>query len=216
MNFLVTAGPTHEPIDPVRFIGNRSSGKMGYAIAEAALARRHTVTLISGPVWLAPPEGARLVRVTTAEEMLRAVHSHLAGIDALVMAAAVADYTPASVAREKIKKSGAAFALELVPTRDILKSLPSPPRKFLVIGFAAETRDVARYARKKLAEKKCDAVIANDVSRMDTGFESDWNEIEMFFSDHTSHRFPPAPKRGLGVALIKKIEGMQENLLTKK
>ncbi|HZE13690.1 MAG TPA: phosphopantothenoylcysteine decarboxylase, partial [Chthoniobacterales bacterium] len=137
MRFVVTAGPTREAIDPVRFISNRSSGKMGYAIAEAAISQKHQVTLISGPSAIRSPRGAKVISITTADELYSAVHRSLRGCDALVMCAAVSDYKPASVSGRKIKKRKAAFALKLIPTRDILASLPKR-RRYLVIGFAAE------------------------------------------------------------------------------
>ena len=141
MKFVVTAGPTREPIDPIRFLSNRSSGKMGYAIASAAIEEGHEVILISGPVALSPPVAARVIQVTTSDEMYEAVHGALAKTDVLVMCAAVADYKPAATAKEKIKKGDEALSLELVPTRDILKSLPKT-RDYFVVGFAAETDDV--------------------------------------------------------------------------
>ena len=139
MRFLITAGPTREPIDPVRYLSNRSSGKMGYAIAEAALDDGHKVTLIAGPVHIDPPPGAELISATTSDEMFNAVNQHLDGCDVCVMCAAVADYKPANVATQKIKKQNAARSLELVPTRDILAFLGQQDRKYLLVGFAAET-----------------------------------------------------------------------------
>ncbi len=149
MKFVITAGPTREPIDPVRFLSNRSSGKMGYAIAAAAIEANHEVLLISGPVNLAAPAGARLVSVITSDEMCAAVQEAVLDCDVLVMCAAVSDYKPARVAEQKIKKRDERFSLELIPACDILKSLP-PSRNFFVVGFAAETNDVEEHARAKL------------------------------------------------------------------
>jgi phosphopantothenoylcysteine decarboxylase/phosphopantothenate--cysteine ligase len=167
VRFLVTAGPTREPIDPVRYISNRSSGKMGYAIAEAALEAGHDVILISGPVHVDPPRSARLISVSTSDEMFEAVHRRAPECDVLVMCAAVADYKPATVSRDKIKKRSANYSLELTPTRDILASLPKQDRQFLVVGFAAETNNIEEHAQKKLQEKNCDIIVANDVSGVD-------------------------------------------------
>ena len=165
MRFLITAGPTREPIDPVRYISNRSSGKMGYAIAEAALAAGHDVTLISGPVNFDPPPSAQLVSILTSDEMYGAVHRHARECDVLVMCAAVADYKPGEFPETKIKKRNEQFALDLIPTRDILASLPDKDRKFLLVGFAAETNDIDENAKQKLRAKNCDIIVANDVSR---------------------------------------------------
>lgn len=194
MKFLITAGPTREPIDPVRYISNRSSGKMGYAIAQAALESGHDVVLISGPVNLAPPGRAALISIMTAEEMFDAVHQHAADCDILVMCAAVADYKPAKVAPQKMKKRDAELALKLIPTRDVLTSLPQD-RQYLVVGFAAETNDLEKNARQKLRDKNCDLVVANDVSGTASGIESDENEVTIFFRDSESKKISRAPKK---------------------
>src|SRR5207249_2479263 len=153
---VITAGPTREPIDPVRYISNRSSGKMGYAIAEAALESGHDVILISGPVSLQPPRAAKLVSVSTSDEMFDAVHRDASKCDICVLCAAVADYKPASVSPTKIKKRSENVSLELIPTRDILDSLGHwHDRRFLVVGFAAETDDLEKNAVRKLREKNC-------------------------------------------------------------
>jgi phosphopantothenoylcysteine decarboxylase/phosphopantothenate--cysteine ligase len=215
VRFVVTAGPTREAIDPVRFISNRSSGKMGYAIAEAALAKKHQVTLISGPVTVPPPRGAEIISITTADELYGAVHRSLRDCDVLVMCAAVSDYKPASVAARKIKKRKSAFALRLVRTRDILASLPKR-RSYLVIGFAAETHALKMNARKKLRAKNCDAIVANDVSGTETGMESDENEVTIFFPDGEIKRISRAPKKIIGRELVKIFSKMLEKSLTKK
>ena len=153
MKFLVTAGPTREPLDPVRYLSNRSSGKMGYAIAQAALDAGHEVVLVSGPVALEPPLGALVVRVTTSEEMFMAVHARVRDADVCVLCAAVADFRPAKVEERKIKKgTRSSLTLELVPTRDILRSLRDLPRtaddpRPIVVGFAAETDNVIAHAQ---------------------------------------------------------------------
>ena len=216
MRFIVTAGPTREPIDPVRYLSNRSSGKMGYAIAEAALAEGHSVILISGPVSLIPPSGANLVQVTTSDEMDDAVHAHLAACDVLVMCAAVADYKPATFSTRKIKKQKNALTLELIPTRDILASLTRPSPEFLVVGFAAETEDLEANAQKKLRDKKCDIVVANDVSGNESGMESDENEVTIFFRNGEKEKISRAPKKISARALVKILSNACEKRLTKK
>lgn len=171
---LITAGGTHEPIDPVRFIGNRSSGKMGAALARAALRRGARVTLVLGPATAEPPAGARTVRVETAAEMLVASLDAFADATVAICAAAVADYAPAHPADHKLKKSHEHLdRIELRETADILAALSARKQGRTVIGFAAETSDVVAYAASKLARKGCDAVVANDVSRPDSGFGSD-------------------------------------------
>lgn len=170
---LVTAGPTQEPIDPVRFLSNRSSGKMGYAVAEAAARRGARVVLVSGPTALRPPDGVEVVAVRTAEEMRAAVLDRLESATIVVKAAAVSDYRPAKAAGQKIKKSAATSALELEPTPDILAEVGHRKGSRIVIGFAAETQDVAASARRKLVEKNLDLVVANDVS--EGVFDSDFN-----------------------------------------
>jgi phosphopantothenoylcysteine decarboxylase/phosphopantothenate--cysteine ligase len=216
VRFLITAGPTREPIDPVRYLSNRSSGKMGYAIAEAAIEAGHEVILISGPVDLNPPRDAELVSVSTGDEMFDAVHEHLKGRDVLVMCAAVADYKPKQVSKTKIKKRDANLSLELIPTRDILASLPKQDRQYLVVGFAAETENVEANARKKLQEKNCDIVVANDISRADSGMESDENEVAILFRDGEIKNISRAPKKIVARELIKIIENVCEKRLTKK
>ena len=180
---LITAGPTQEAIDPVRFLSNRSSGKMGFAVAEAAIARGADVTLISGPVAIAAPEGARTISVLTAAEMYEAVKDNLAGATIVVMAAAVADYRLANAHKQKIKKNGSALVLELEPTVDILAAVARKKADCLMIGFAAETENVIANARKKLAEKGADLIVANDVSASDSGFDVDTNRISIVSSD---------------------------------
>ena len=212
MRFLITAGPTREPLDPVRYITNRSSGKMGYAIAEAAIEAGHEVVLISGPVTLDPPDAAKVISVSTADEMYDAVHQRIGDCDVLVMSAAVADYKPATVSKEKIKKAEARRSLELVPTSDILASLPRD-RKFLVVGFAAETENVEANAIKKLRAKNCNLIVANDAR---VAMESDENEVTVLFRDGEKKKFSRAPKKIIARELIKIFENVCENCLTKK
>jgi phosphopantothenoylcysteine synthetase/decarboxylase len=201
VRFLVTAGPTREPIDPVRYISNRSSGKMGYAIAEEALEAGHEVILISGPVNLGPPRRAKLVSVSTSDEMFDAVHRHADKCDVCVLCAAVADYKPPKVSPVKIKKRAGNFSLELIPTRDILDSLGRRQnRQFLLVGFAAETNDVEQNAAQKLHAKNCDIMVANDVR---LGMESDENELLILCRDGEMRTFSRAPKEILARELVK-------------
>jgi phosphopantothenoylcysteine decarboxylase/phosphopantothenate--cysteine ligase len=172
---LITAGPSHEPIDPVRYLSNRSSGKMGYALARAGLRRGAEVTLVSGPTSLAAPAKARLVRVNTAAEMREAVLSEFARCTAVVMAAAVADYSPEKAAARKLKKNDQPVHLDLKANPDILKELGARKNGQILIGFAAETEDLLANAKKKLREKNLDLIVANDVTAEGSGFEGDTN-----------------------------------------
>ena len=179
LNVLVTAGPTREYIDPVRFISNRSSGKMGYALASAALRRGADVTLISGPVGIDPPPGAKVVRVERSEEMLDAVERHIEGADILVMAAAVADFIPDEFSAVKVQKQDS-LVLRLRPAPDIVKAVSgSRKRPRLVVGFSAETGPEITKARRKLDEKGMDFVVFNDVTAEGAGFDSDTNKISI-------------------------------------
>ena len=214
MTFLITAGPTREPIDPVRYISNRSSGKMGYAIAEAALDAGHDVILISGPVNLEPPRNARFISVSTSDEMFEAVHRHADESDVCVLCAAVADYKPAQVSPVKIKKRAAQVSLELIPTHDILQSLGRQrARKFLLVGFAAETDHLEANATKKLREKNCDIIVANDAR---IAMESDENELLILFRDGETKEISRAPKKILARELVKIVSNSQQKSLTKK
>ena len=180
LKYLITAGPTREPIDPVRYLSNRSSGKMGFAIASAAAAAGHEVLLIAGPVLLETPAGVERIDIETADQLYRAVESRIAGADIAIMAAAVADYRPASAAEQKIKKDARAeeLTLELVKTRDVLGSAREPMGfTGTLVGFAAETEDLEANAATKLHRKGCDLIIANDVSEPGIGFDSDDNEV---------------------------------------
>jgi phosphopantothenoylcysteine decarboxylase/phosphopantothenate--cysteine ligase len=217
VRFLITAGPTREPIDPVRYISNRSSGKMGYAIAAAAVAEGHHVTLISGPVNLEAPRDAQLISVLTSDEMFEAVHRHADQFDICVLCAAVADYKPANVWSTKIKKHDEKFSLELIPTRDILDSLgQQQDRQFLLVGFAAETDHVEENAAKKLREKDCDIIIANDVSSANSGLESDMNEVTILFRNSEKKKISRARKKNIASELVKIFSKFATKRLTKK
>ena len=178
---LITAGPTQEPIDPVRFITNRSSGKMGYALAEAAIESGAQVTLISGPVNIEPPSNCNLVAIKTAKEMYESVMHHIKGADVYIGTAAVSDYSPAHINESKIKKDGsnAAMVLELKENQDILKSVSELEERPYVVGFAAETDNLIENAKKKLNNKNLDLIVANDVSDKEIGFDSDENEVTL-------------------------------------
>ncbi|HYK24014.1 MAG TPA: bifunctional phosphopantothenoylcysteine decarboxylase/phosphopantothenate--cysteine ligase CoaBC [Candidatus Acidoferrum sp.] len=217
MRFLITAGPTREPIDPVRYISNRSSGKMGYAIAEAALTEGHDVTLISGPASVEPPRNANLIPVSTSDEMFEAVRRHADKCDICVLCAAVADYKPADVSSIKIKKSDAKFRLELIPTRDILDSLGhKQDRQFVLVGFAAETDHVEENAAKKLRAKNCDIVVANDVSDADSGMESDVNEVIILFRNGEKTKISRAQKKNIARELVKIFLNFTTKMFDKK
>ena len=186
MKILLTAGPTREPLDPVRYLTNRSSGKMGYALATAAVQAGHEVMLISGPTDLDVPPGVDFLLVERAEEMHRAVADRINRADLAIFTAAVADYRPADVSPQKIKKTGDVLTLELVKTPDILGSAR---REFgfqgILVGFAAETERLEEHARQKLERKGCDLIVANDVSRQDIGFDSNHNEVLLVYPDRS-------------------------------
>ena len=207
MNVLVTAGPTREAIDPVRFVSNRSSGKMGYALAAAARARGHAVCLVSGPVALEPPRGVEVVRVTTAADMLAAVRKRVRACDLLVMAAAVADWRPKNPARRKLKKSAGPPRIVWEPTPDVLQTLaPLKKKSQTFCGFAAETHALAREARRKLRAKNLDAIAANDVSKKDRGFEAERNALTIFFADGRVARVALATKAKCATTLLRALE----------
>jgi phosphopantothenoylcysteine decarboxylase/phosphopantothenate--cysteine ligase len=202
---LITAGPTQEPLDPVRFISNRSSGKMGYALAEAAAERGAQVILISGPVHLPAPQGVTLIRVHTAVEMRNAVIEHLAEASIIVKSAAVADYHLSRVPQHKVKKTAMRMSLELDPTPDILAELGQKKGDRLLIGFAAETENLTEGARAKLASKNCDMVVANLVGHDGTGFESDENEAVLVLRTGETIPLPRAPKREMADRIFDQV-----------
>lgn len=193
---IVTAGGTIEPIDPVRYIANRSTGRMGYAIAEALAVRGAETILISGPTSIMPPAGVKLIKVATAIEMKTAVDKYYDAADAVVMSAAVADYRPETIADNKIKKSDDALFLKLVRNPDILLGLGERKNKQLLIGFAAETTRVDEYAQKKLIKKNLDYIVANDVSQSDAGFGVETNRVKIFSKTEVKE-YPLMAKREL-------------------
>lgn len=203
---LITAGPTREHLDPVRFLSNGSSGKMGYALAAAAAERGWQVDLVSGPVALPAPAGVNVTRVVSAADMLAACTPLFPACDVFIAVAAVADYRPKLVASQKVKKQSASLVLELEPTVDILKTLAATKRSGqVVVGFAAETEDVEAYARRKLIEKRLDWIAANDVSRPDSGMNADDNTVLLL--GRAGERLPlgPAPKTTVARLILDQI-----------
>ncbi len=203
LRVMITAGPTHEAIDPVRYIGNRSSGKMGYALAQAALYAGAQVTLVSGPVALDAPYGATLVRIETAAQMHHEVMSRLESCDVFIAAAAVADYQAAAQSEQKIKKGGAPLTLVLEPTPDILADVTGSGLPVFAVGFAAETEDLELHAQAKLEAKNLRMIAANRVGPK-LGFDADDNELHVFWRGGGKH-LPRAPKTVLAKSLIKLI-----------
>lgn len=212
MRILVTAGPTIEAIDPVRYITNRSSGKMGYALADAARLRGADVTLISGPTALKPPKNVRLNRVKTADEMKQAVFACHRENDVIIKAAAVLDYRPRETAAHKIKKEDGNQSLELVRTPDILEELGRAKEKshYLLVGFAAETEDLLANASQKLARKNLDMIVANDVSRDDAGFEADTNLVRIIYRDGEREDLPLMTKLEVADHILGRIKKLWE------
>jgi phosphopantothenoylcysteine decarboxylase/phosphopantothenate--cysteine ligase len=202
---LVSAGPTREDLDPVRYITNRSSGKMGYAVAEAAAKRGAKVILISGPVILETPAGVERVDVRTAEEMRRAVGERFSEASIAVLAAAVSDYRPAEVRAEKIKKSNTPLEISLEPTIDILAEVATHKGQKIVVGFAAETDQVAENARKKLVSKNADLMVANDVTAEGAGFDSDTNVVTLFSRDGRDLALPKMPKSEVAQRILDEV-----------
>lgn len=201
----ITAGPTQEPLDPVRYISNHSSGKMGYALAQAATDAGAAVTLISGPVNLAQPDHVTRISVTSAEEMLSASLANIDDCDIFIACAAVADYRPTAIAEHKIKKGNEEIMeLHLVKNPDIVATVASLEHKPFTVGFAAETRDVINYARGKLAKKGLDMIVANDVSQAGIGFNSDENAVTLVTANQQTS-IPQTSKRQLAVQLIEQI-----------
>ncbi|HLI82918.1 MAG TPA: bifunctional phosphopantothenoylcysteine decarboxylase/phosphopantothenate--cysteine ligase CoaBC [Bryobacteraceae bacterium] len=199
---LLTAGPTQEPLDPVRFISNRSSGRMGYALAEAAAARGARVILISGPTHLSPPRGVEVVPVRTAQQMHDQVFDRLGPATIVIKSAAVADFHLAKVSQQKIKKTAARISLELDPTPDILAELGRKKGDRLLVGFAAETENLEQEARRKLESKNCDMVVANLVGGSDIGFDAEQNEVLLVTRAREVLRLPKAAKREIAHRIL--------------
>ena len=203
---VVTAGGTREPIDPVRHIGNRSSGKMGYALAEAARDRGALVTLITAPASLDEPAGVEVIKVKTAAEMKKAVTRAVKKADALLMAAAVADYQPEIIAKSKIKKESAQnLTLKLVKTPDILSEVKGD---FIRVGFAAESENLVANAKKKLETKHLDLIVANDITRADSGFDADTNRVTIIDKKGKAEELPLMSKREVAERILDRVKGM--------
>ncbi|MGA7990240.1 MAG: phosphopantothenoylcysteine decarboxylase, partial [Thermoanaerobaculia bacterium] len=206
---LVTAGPTREPVDPVRFLSNRSSGKMGHALAREAARRGAEVVLVTGPVSLAPPPGVRVVRVERAADMRDAVVAEVPSVDALLMAAAPADFTVAEPARTKIKRAAGVPGLALVATPDILREAAAAARKTAVlVGFAAETHELLANAEKKLAARGVDLLVANDVARPGIGFDADENEVLLLAPDRKPERVDRASKTVVAGRILDRVAAL--------
>ena len=209
-SIVITAGPTYEDIDPVRFVGNRSSGRMGYAVAAEALRRGAAVTLVTGPTHLTPPHGAEVVKVRSAAEMHAAVMERVPGRDVVIMSAAVADYTPAEKSPQKVKKRDGPVSITLNRTKDILGDLGKLPsrkqqRLPVLVGFAAETRDAVSYAQEKLKQKSVDLVVANDVSRTDAGFDVDTNAVTLVTATG-AEELPLQAKSAVAAKILDRVE----------
>jgi len=202
---LITAGPTIEPIDPVRFISNPSSGKMGFAIARAAEHRGAQVVLISGPTRLPDPINVITIRIRTADEMARAVFEQMNNADVIIKSAAVSDYRPEKTEAHKIKKKKDRLVLQLQPTQDILKVLGEKKKHQILVGFAAETGDLEKNATQKLAEKNLDIIAGNLVGSVDSGFESDTNSVTLFFKDGSREVLPLMEKIEIAHILLDRI-----------
>lgn len=215
LKILVTAGPTVEPIDPVRYITNRSSGKMGYALARAARRRGASVTLVSGPTSLKPPYGVEFCGVKTAEDMKQAVFENRPKCNIIIKAAAVSDYRPRDSAAHKIKKDKDSLSLELVKNPDILAELGSARKgsDCLLVGFAAETKDLMANAKKKLMAKNLDIIVANDVSRGDSGFETDTNIVKIIYSNGKVEDLELMTKDKVADLVLDRISAMWEGNL---
>ena len=211
-SILITAGPTQEPIDPVRYISNRSSGKMGYALAGDAARRGAKVTLVSGPVDLPAPRGVEMVHVRTAKEMYDAVLSRLTDATMIIKSAAVADYYLSEVPRQKIKKTAMRLSLDLEPTPDILAAVGERKGDRLLIGFAAETQNLIEEARRKMISKKCDMVVANLVNQEGLGFESDQNEVEILTRAGQITHAGPANKREIAARILDQVATLRLSL----
>lgn len=214
MKLLVTAGPTREPIDPVRFISNRSSGKMGYAIASVAFHRGHSVVLVSGPVSVPPPPNVVLIKVVTAADMLAAVTRKIGWCDALIMSAAVSDWRPAEFSSKKIKKHKMPDFLPLAQNPDILMTVAPKKGKRIFVGFAAETGSLRAEALRKLRQKNLDLIVANDVSKPDAGFEADTNRVTLFSAGGKHETLSLMTKKKVAKHIVQWIEQEQSRRIS--
>lgn len=207
-SIIVTAGRTEEPLDPIRYLSNRSSGKMGYAIAQEAYERGAKVTLISGPSNLTPPSGLNFIPVRTAQEMLSAVRSTFKKADALIMASAVSDFSPTLISKEKIKKGGEEIVLELKPTVDILKEMGKQKKEKVLVGFSLETEDEIKNAKKKLVEKKLDLIVVNNPNVPGAGFEVDTNQVTLIDKRGKIEKLPLLSKKEVASKILDKVQSL--------
>ena len=212
LKLLVTAGPTIEAMDPVRYISNRSTGKMGYALARAAVMRGASVTLVSGPTSLPPPRGVKFLGVKSAEEMKEAVFDCLGDIDVIIKAAAVSDYRPREVSARKIKKGAASISIDLVKNPDILSELGKAKAgsEYILVGFAAETEDILTNAMEKLRNKNLDIIVVNDITREDSGFKSDTNLVKIIYKDGSREELPLMSKDEVAGQILDRIKRLRE------
>jgi phosphopantothenoylcysteine decarboxylase/phosphopantothenate--cysteine ligase len=204
-SIIVTAGRTEEPLDPVRYLSNRSSGKMGYAIAQEAYERGAKVTLISGPSNLPVPSGVNFVQVKTAKEMLDAVKSTFRRVDALIMSAAVSDFSPTLISKEKIKKGEEEIVLKLKPTVDILKEMSKQKKEKVLVGFSLETEDEIKNAKRKLAEKNLDVIVVNNPNVPGAGFEVDTNQVTLIDKRGKIEKLPLLSKKEVASKILDKV-----------
>lgn len=207
---LVTAGPTQEEIDPVRFFSNRSSGKMGYALAEMAAARGANVTLVSGPSSLPAPHGVKVMSVRTAEEMYKAVDTQFDDMDVVIKAAAVADYRPKEILENKMKKTAGDISIEMERTQDILKSLGEKKKQQILVGFAAESENIAENAKKKIKTKQLDLIAANSIKNEGAGFQSDTNELTLYYANGKEKAIPLTTKKQAASQILDAIVPLLE------
>ncbi|MEG0904984.1 MAG: bifunctional phosphopantothenoylcysteine decarboxylase/phosphopantothenate--cysteine ligase CoaBC [Cellulosilyticaceae bacterium] len=205
-HILLTAGPTIEAIDPMRYITNHSSGKMGYAIAKQAASRGAEVVLISGPTQLECPQGVKCIDVKSARDMYEAVHNHFEWADAVIKTAAVADYRPENESSHKIKKDGRSLTLNLTPNPDILKSLGEQKKHQILVGFAAETENVIAYAKEKIEKKHLDFIVANNIAQSGAGFKGDTNIATLIKSDGEMIAYPQMTKNELGDRILSEVK----------
>ncbi|OEH91210.1 bifunctional phosphopantothenoylcysteine decarboxylase/phosphopantothenate--cysteine ligase CoaBC [Bacillus solimangrovi] len=211
-NVLITAGPTREKIDPIRFFTNHSSGKMGYALAQAASKLGANVILVSGPTNLTPPSNVKTINVNTAQEMYDAVMEHANASEVIIGAAAVADYRPRQVYDEKMKKKDGSMIIEFERTQDILKTLGQQKMNQILVGFAAETERLEEYALKKLQSKNADLIVANNVSEKDAGFATDTNRISIFNRNGINKVLPLLTKEQASIEILKEVEQLLEEV----
>jgi phosphopantothenoylcysteine decarboxylase/phosphopantothenate--cysteine ligase len=207
-SILITAGPTREYLDPVRFVSNRSSGKMGYELAAEALSRGAEVILVSGPTQVMPPLEAELRKVQTAEEMEKEVRECFPGVDVVIMAAAVSDFRFSNVSSRKIKKRELKNKIEFVPTPDILGKLGQKGADKVLVGFAAETENIIKNAQEKMREKRLDLIVTNDVRQEDIGFDSDFNQVSIIDAQGKVLKTEKMSKREISQIIFDKIEGI--------